>query len=275
MFEKQVQALATIWKDTDIKAWTGDGVANLIKCVVLEDPEAGIATADDIKKIIVHTPTILYWDKMNRFMNGVFVDGETRVKLAEKFENDNPKYILFVKKQMHMINEFSDDAIIDYYAQLTRCYLYTDLADGLYLKLAKFLSMCTPTELEFLENASLDARFENSMMVSSLYQYGLLMLDAPEEDGKTKYVLSDFGKALKQNSLNFDEGTHGKPRLNSYAVMTPASLPQYATNEDIDRLFENQELLFDGGTAKGLETVEMLSHIIKEDEGGRIGVYAP
>ena len=167
MFEKQVQALATIWKDTDIKAWTGDGVANLIKCVVLEDPEAGIATADDIKKIIVHTPTILYWDKMNRFMNGVFVDGETRVKLAEKFENDNPKYILFVKKQMHMINEFSDDAIIDYYAQLTRCYLYTDLEDGLYLKLAKFLSMCTPTELEFLENASLDARFENSMMVSS------------------------------------------------------------------------------------------------------------
>lgn len=274
MFEKQVHALATIWKDTDIRSWSGDAVANLIKCVVLEDPEAGIATADDIKNIIVHTPTILYWDKMNRFMNGMFVDGETRVKLAEKFEDDHPKYIAFVKKQMHMINEFSDDAKIDYYARLTRCYLYTDLQDGLYLKLAKFLSMCTPTELGFLEEASMDSHFENSMMASSLYQYGLLML-GELDNGKSNYVLSDFGKALKQNSLNFDDGLRGQIRLDSYDVMTPASLPQLATNEDIERLFENQELLFDGGTAKGLQTASRLADLIETSDDGRVSVYAP
>lgn len=274
MFEKQVHALATIWKDTDIQSWSGDAVANLIKCVVLEDPEAGIATADDIKNIIVHTPTILYWDKMNRFMNGMFIDGQARIKLAEKFENDHPKYIAFVKKQMHMINEFSDEAKIDYYAQLTRCYLYTDLQDGLYLKLANFLSLCTPTELEFLEKAPMDSHFENSMMASALYQYGLLM-QGETNNGQTNYILSDFGKSLKQNSLNFDNGICGQKRLASYDMMTPASLPQVATVEDIDRLFENQELIFDGGTAKGLETASMLSDLVKKDDNNRVTVYAP
>ena len=152
--------------------------------------------------------------------------------MAQKFEKDNPKYISFVKKMMNLINEFSDDMKIDYLASLTRCYLFTDLEDGLYLKLAKFRSMCTPTELDFLAESSIDAQFDNSMMAASLYQYGLLAYKK-QEDGSVKYVLSDFGIALKQNSLNFDDGMHGQKRLCSYDMMTPSELPSFITSEEI------------------------------------------
>lgn len=85
-------------------------------------------------------------------------------------------------------------------------------------------------------------------MTASLYQYGLLAL-VKQEDGTSKYILSDFAIALKQNSLNFDEGVHGQARLSSYDMMTPASLPEYAAAEDLGEVLENQEKLFDGGSA--------------------------
>lgn len=243
MFNEQIQALATIIKDQSFLSWSGDSVVNLIKCVVFHDYEAGVDAINDIGKIAIHTPTILYWDKMNRFMRGVFTDEGTKVKLAEKFYEEDSKYLLFVKKQMEMINTLCDDLNIDYYAQLTRCFLLTEMQDDLYLKLAKYLSLCTPAELKFLENTSYDFIFDNSMMASALHQYGLLEL-IQGDNGVSKFKLSDFAIALKQNSLNFDEGIQGHTRLSSYETMTPPSLPEYATNEDIDKLLENQEILF-------------------------------
>ena len=70
------------------------------------------------------------------------------------------------------------------------------------------------------------------MMAVSLFQYGLLAYKK-QEDGSVKYVLSDFGIALKQNSLNFDDGMHGQVRLCSYDMMTPSELPNYVTSEEI------------------------------------------
>ena len=171
------------------------------------------------------------------------------IKLAEKFYDDNPKYEAFVKKQMNLINQLNDDQKIDYFACLTRSYIYTELEENLYLKLARFLTECTPGELQFLADMRYDVRLDNTMMAASLYQYGLLMLEE-QTDGKSKYVLSDFGKSLKQNSLNFDEGIQGQTRLKSYDLLTPAKLPEYMTSEDVDRMFENQEVILDAGTAK-------------------------
>ena len=138
-----------------------------------------------------------------------------------------------------------------YFAMLTRSFLYSDMEQSLYLKLAKFLSMCTPGELEFLQGVNYEDKIANSMMSASLYQYGLLMLEY-QQDGRALFVLSDFGKALKQNSLNFDDGVSGHKRLVSYDSMSPAELQGFATNDDIEKLFQNQELILDGGSACGL-----------------------
>lgn len=51
---------------------------------------------------------------------------------------------------------------------------------------------------------------------------------------KHGYVLSDYGKTLKQNSLNFDEGLQGQKRFSTYGDMAPLNLLEAATWEDME-----------------------------------------
>ncbi len=72
MLERQVNSLRTILSDKDLQQYTGDGFWNLIQAVVLSDPFSGIAAGKDIKELIFHIPTILFWDKMKRYLLGTF-----------------------------------------------------------------------------------------------------------------------------------------------------------------------------------------------------------
>ena len=240
MLEEQIQALGAIWRDQKSRELLQDSALSLMKLVFFGDIGSG---ADALRAFLeFNTPTVLYWDKMWRYTNGVIRDPADQVKLAEKFYHDEPKYKEFVKRQMSLINEINDDKKIDYFAMLTRCFLYTEMDEHLYLKLAKFLSMCTPGELVFLRDLRYDDRIENSMLAYSLYQYGLLK-QAYLDDGTPGFVLSDFGKALKQDSLNFDEGIGSEKRLVSYDAMIRTELVRVASEEDIDMLFQNQEAM--------------------------------
>ena len=81
-------------------------------------------------------------------------------------------------------------------------------------------------------------------MVSSLYQYGLF--DQQEkENGGVDYTLSGFAKALKSNSLNFDEGTAGRVRILSYEQIAPLSISEPMTLEDFGEVFNKNQIVFD------------------------------
>ena len=82
---------------------------NIIKAVSLGDAGALLDSANDIKNLVFHAPTVLFWDKMQRYMFGTFRDYREQVKMAEKFCLDNGDYEKFVKKQIHLINEINDD----------------------------------------------------------------------------------------------------------------------------------------------------------------------
>ena len=173
MLEKQLEALTTILKDKDIHEYAGDAFWGIIKAVSLGDVGALIDSGGDIKNLLFHTPTILFWDKMQRYMFGTFRDYAEQVKMAGKFSEDNKDYERFVKRQIHLINEIDDDKKVDYFAQLTRCYLLTEMDNALYYKLAKFLIMCTPEELDYIASFDYEGTTQLTAMVSSLYQYGL------------------------------------------------------------------------------------------------------
>lgn len=251
MIEKQVTALTTILKDKDIHEYTGDAFWNIIKAVSLGDVGALLDSGTDIKNLLFHAPTVLFWDKMQRYMFGTFMDYREQVKMACRFNHDNRDYEKFVKKQIHLINEINDDKKIDYFAQLTRCYLLTEMESALYYKLARFITMCTPEELEYIASFDYDNTTKLTTMVSSLYQYGLFE-HQEKENGGVDYVLSGFAKALKSNSLNFDEGTNGRVRISSYAQITPLSIAEPMTFEDIDDMFNKNEIVIDGGTASDI-----------------------
>lgn len=224
MLKKQIEALTTILKNDDLQNYAGDGFWNLIQAVITEDPFSALAAGKDIKEIIFHMPTVLFWDKMKRFLTGTFHSFEDQIKMAQKFNEDNKEYAAFVKRQIHLINNLDDDMKIDYFSALTRCLLITDLNESLYFKLCKFLSICTPEELMFLKNCPNEYRGKNSAIISSLFQYGLFTQEDEKENGETLYKLSDFAKALKQNSLNYDIGLNGTQRIATYEQVAPLNL---------------------------------------------------
>ena len=188
MLEEQIQALGAIWRDQKSRELLQDSALSLMKLVFFGDIGSG---ADALRAFLeFNTPTVLYWDKMWRYTNGVIRDPADQVKLAEKFYHDEPKYKEFVKRQMSLINEINDDKKIDYFAMLTRCFLYTEMDEHLYLKLAKFLSMCTPGELVFLRDLRYDDRIENSMLTANV------CLRSWNRDSSTPARLATFLKCL-------------------------------------------------------------------------------
>lgn len=219
MLDRQIAKLKSIMMDEDLKAYTGDAFWNLISCVISADPIAGIKSMEDVKNLVFHFPTIIFWSKMKSFFQGTFANYEEQVKLAAKFSSDNNKYTEFVKKLIYTIDKIDDDEKVDYFANLTRSFLLTGLQPELFFKLSKFIVMCTPQELDYLKGVSELGVLSNSAMVFALCQYGLLVKRDMLSD---EYILSDFAKALKQNCLNFNDGIGGRIRIVGYEEMKVA-----------------------------------------------------
>lgn len=236
MLDNQVKALATIIKDRDLQGYVGDGFWNLVQAVVAKDPFSGLDSAKNVRELIFHMPTVLFWDKMKRFLFGTFHNYEDQIKMAQKFSDDNEYYATFVKRQIHLIDALDDDMKVDYFAALTRSFFTTDLDGKLYFKLCKFLSACTLEELLFMEECSYDFKSGNTAVISSLFQYSLFTSDADNENGGTYYLLSDFAKALKQHSLNYEDGLGGQTRLCSYRQLTPLHLLESATDAEVKEM---------------------------------------
>ena len=172
-------------------------------------------------------------------------DYAEQVKMAGKFSEDNKDYERFVKRQIHLINEIDDDKKVDYFAQLTRCYLLTEMDNALYYKLAKFLIMCTPEELDYIASFDYEGTTQLTAMVSSLYQYGLFE-QQEKQHGGVSYALSGFAKALKYNGLNFNERTSGEKRIVSYSQIAPLSISELMTWEDINNIVSENETVING-----------------------------
>lgn len=112
MLDRQIAKLKSIMLDEDLKKYAGDAFLNLISCVISADPIAGIKSIEDVKNLVFHFPTIIFWDKMKRFFQKTFYNYEEQVKLAAKFSGDNRKYTEFVKRLIYTIDKIDDDESI-------------------------------------------------------------------------------------------------------------------------------------------------------------------
>ncbi len=234
MFDEQVNELAAIIKNEDLKQYSGDAFWNLIAAVIGADPVSGAVAVLNVKQILFHMPTVIFWNKIERFFKGTYKRFDDQVKMASRFNEDNEKYIKYVKKQIQLIDKFDDDAKVDYFAKLTRCLFLQEIDFSLYFKLAQILNQCTPFELEYIRKVEIDKKQKNNAVVSSLYQYGLIELD--KDKGEVFYKFSDYAKALKGNCLNYGDETNCKIFV-TYDDVGPLSIAEPALEEDIRRLF--------------------------------------
>ena len=111
---------------------------------------------------------------------------------------------------------------------------------SVYIILVSSLTIC------FIKSYAYDKKSEINVVISSLYQYGLFD-QAINEKGNTLYVLSGFAKALKDNSLNFDDGLQGRVRILTYEQIPPLNIAEPATYNDIASTLNNDDDLFING----------------------------
>lgn len=78
MLDRQIAKLKSIMLDEDLKKYAGDAFLNLISCVISADPIAGIKSIEDVKNLVFHFPTIIFWDKMKRFSKKHFIITKNR-----------------------------------------------------------------------------------------------------------------------------------------------------------------------------------------------------
>lgn len=241
MIDKQIATLGRILKNDDIQGYAGDAFWNLIQAVITADMFAGVEAAKDIKELIFHMPTLIFWDKMKRFLLGTYKCFSDQVKMAAKFEEDYAEYNSFVKQQIYLVDALDDDMKIDNFSALTRCFLLTDLSQELYFKLAKLISVSTSFELAYLKEKDVDFSSKNTAMISMLYHNGLFT-QIEREDGTTAYVLSGLAKALKFNSLNFDEDAGNQSRMPSMEeIILP--IPEPVSTFDIEKILGEGSLM--------------------------------
>lgn len=234
MLEEQIQEFAALVKNDDLKQYAGDAFWNFIAAVIGKDPVSGALAVKDVKQLVFHMPTVIFWNKMYRFLQGSYRDYSEQVKMASHFNDDDKKYVEFVKKQIYLIDELDDEKKIDYFAMLTRCMLLQEMDIALYFKLAQFLKQCTPYELEYMRDTGVTEKQKNNAMVSSLYQYGLL--DQESNDEEVYYVFSGFGKALKGNCLNYGDDSSCNVFL-TYNSVEPLAISEPALISDIKKMF--------------------------------------
>lgn len=251
-----IKSFARILKSEDLQQYTCEDLVGIIVAGATENPLAAKDTIIKTVNNILLLPNAFFWDRMYRFLCGTFFDFKDQIKMANKFEADSDNYARFVKKQINIINQIEDDEKVDYFARLTRAFLLDCIkTQELYFKLAKFLMLCTSDELKFLEECEYTFASPLTVMISALYQFGLFN-QSTDEKGEPRYVLSDFAKSLKQNSLNFYQEMHGIPRLGAYEVMQPLAIPELLSANAFDKMFGDTEIILNGGTAAGYNETE-------------------
>lgn len=232
------KAVSSFLQSEDIQKYdAGDLVASII-AIAAGNPAEAVGTIKKTITNIMHLPTVIFWDKVERYLRGTFHSYEDQMKMAARFDPATNDYAKFVRRMVSLINQIEDDEKVDSFSGLSRAFFLCEIDSDLFFKLAKYLLLLTVDEIMFIRNCPYDFKSDRTVIVSSLYQFGLFEQDKIEGN-VTVYVLSDFAKALKQNCLNFDDALNGARRITGYWDMTPLGIPEAITDMEIDEIFKD------------------------------------
>lgn len=210
----------SILRNKDIQQYSGEAFWDFIKALFSGDVFAGISSINNIKDIIFHAPTVLFWRKMQRFLLGTYRDFQEQVKMSSRFSQDDDKYKEFVYQLMETIDKLDTEKKVDYYSNITRSFLLDLIDENLFYKFRQILLNCTLGELEFIKECHENKRINYDLTVFSLKSFGLV--EQTSDYSSVYYILSDLAKNLKEHSLNGNDST--KHKLVFSEVTPPSDL---------------------------------------------------
>lgn len=238
----------------DITKVAEEDLSSLVAAAMTNDAASGAFAIKKTITDVAHLPTYIFWCKMERFLRGIFRDFKEQVKMASRFDSTTDGYARFVSKLITILDQIEDTEKVDFFANLTRAFLLECIkTEELFYKLSKFLLICTYDELCFIRNCPYTYIETNTVMISALLQFGLFE-QCHTVDEQTRYKLSGFAIALKQNSLNFNSELYEMKRISEYDDMKPLEILEPMSSKDILDILgaSDDEIVLDGGTAKDI-----------------------
>lgn len=228
------ESLSKLIKSDDIRNYAKNGVMDLIQAIFKGDVFQGLSAIKNFNDLIFNIPSILFWEKMQKFLLNTFgdYDFEDQIKMIGKFEKSYCEYSEFVKTQMHIIDKINDDKKIEYCAKLTRSLLLNNIDLTSYYKLIQIMDTCTVDELEFLKSNKLE-RIEYNIRIYFLSTLGLVKQE--QEDADIYFVLTPLAKVLREYGLS----DNLKNISIKYTDIDPPALSRAMTNTEIDEMINN------------------------------------
>ena len=233
---KLTEKIAKLICEEDIGQYVVGEGTKLLTALLMDDHLSAIENAADLGRTALYYPSILFWEKVSRFLRNTFHDYEEQVKFASRFNRENGEYANNVKTMLDIVSRMETDGKIDYFANLTRCMFLMEMDISLYYRLVKLIENCTVYELDYIHALNLEEKLENKGLVSMLIIQGLVVQGSPEEN-KVYYKLSPYGVLLKKCSLNFEDDNLSIKNMDlRYDRVDQITQTEPLTKEDMDEI---------------------------------------
>lgn len=200
-----------IIKNKNMQDYKDDAIWELIQYIFTGDVFSGISSIKNIKDMIFHAPTIIFWNKMQKFLLSTYRNFEEQVKMSSKFSKDNKKYQDFVLQMMETVDKLDDEIKVDYYSNITRSFFLELIDEDLFYKFRQILMSCNISELKYIDSKNKNSRFDYDIMTFSLKNYGLV--DLKSDHDSNYYQLTQLALKLKEHALNSDDNVKQKTTI--------------------------------------------------------------
>lgn len=205
------------------------------------DPTAHAQLAVKIAGMPVQFGNYLFYNKLELFLEGVALDEKNREKLKRKLEASNTSE--FSLRLVELINRCESERKVRYISNATRCLLNDHIDRAQYFRICSAVTSALDEDLAFLREHLFDGDdfLEYSIEAQGLANVGL-MLQGSRADARPSYTFTPLARLVDQFAISFGDATRypepGKPP-EAIAPKVPNQVMEQASDDDIDRLFDN------------------------------------
>lgn len=186
---------------------------NISSCILalMGSTAARTKIAYSLIKGIYSIPDIIFYTKLEYFLNGTFVDDSDRAKLRAFLATNGNEEENFMKL-LNSIHLAESKKKIDYINNATRCALNNEITLPLYFRVCNAINTLTEDDFYFLSNNVyyLDKPEENNFNtnyhIQKLFSIGAMRIITTIYNAG-QYEFTYFAKILDASSINFANDT--------------------------------------------------------------------
>ncbi len=151
----------------------------------------------------------IFWSKMERFLNGVFLSEDNCLKMCAKLAENGKKRENAVRL-IECIDKAETEKVIDYLVNATRCLLAECIDLSTFFRITHIVTHTIAEDLEYLKEQIDKSELSYDECVQGLLTAGLMyqsVIDGgdldDENEGKGRYSFTPFARKVDQYAVSF------------------------------------------------------------------------